>query len=370
MKFSMNTKSLLAQLLAVGGSIENKSTMEVMTHVLIQAKNNTLTLTGVNPKIQLVVSRPVEIDQEGETTAPYKKLVDICKALPPVTGVDLHAKDSQLIVKSGRSRFTMTTIPARDFPNIEDPNTPASVTIVQGKLHNALKKVVHAMAIIDVRHFMKGTLFHIFGDRLNLCATDGHRLALCGAQLSSSSEEMMGIMPSASANILLGLLTPGEKEILVKLGPAHAQIHLPFGDDGSLMLTTMLIDGRFPDYNRVIPDSIANPVHLNCIEMTAALTRTALLSNEKAQNVRLQLTPDLIRLQASNAKQDEAEDSLTVEYSGPSYETGFNYAYLSDALKNVEAPSAVVGFGGPHSAAKITDPSDPTAVFVVMPVKF
>lgn len=369
MKISMNTKALLNQLMAVSGAVENKSTIDVLTHVLIQAENGRLTLTGTNLTLQLIASRPEHIDEPGAVTAPLKKLLDICKNLPALSGIELTATDDKLVVKSGRSRYTMATISAREYPNVERAETPATINVSQAELQRILKKTAHAMASQDVRYYLNGTLLHLHDGQLRAVATDGHRLATCSTPVSAAGTSM-SILRRDTATVLLGLLTASKDEITLRLGSTHMQAVLPLGDDGTLTYISSLVDGKYPDYQRIIPRDSKDSILTSRDEFAQALTRVSLLSDGKFPAGAILVSPDLIRLQLSaKSGTDEANDEVSAEYNGPAIENGFNLTYFIDALKSVEAAQAVLHLASGTTAAKITDPQDDTAVFIVMPCK-
>lgn len=369
MKVLMNTKALLNQLQAISSAVPAKSTMDVLLNVLISASAGQLTLTGTNLSLQLVASHPENIEEPGAVTVPMKKLLDICKNLPAVSGIELSTKDGKLLVKSGRSRYTLATLPASDYPNVERTETPLEVRIPQAQLLRLLKKTSHAMASQDVRYYLNGTLLRLHNGNLIAVATDGHRLAKCSASIGAQGSAL-SILPIATTFALTGLLTTNTAEITVRLGATHIVVDLPFGEGGSLTVFSNLVDGKYPDYTRVIPEASPAPILLQRDEFAQAITRTILVSTAKFRAGRLMASPDLIRLQCvTNNETDEALDEVTVEYNGRSIEVGYNFDYFVEALKCIDGAQALLHITSPTTGAMLTDPQDATAAFVIMPCK-
>lgn len=367
MKLTIQAATLLNQLQAVIGAIPTKAQPEILTHVLINAQTGRLTLTGYNLQLQLVASQSCSIDEPGALTTPAKKLLDILKSLPSTADVKLDAIDGKLVLRAMRSRFSLSTMPAGEFPNVEQIATPIEVQISQQHLQRILKKTAHAMGVNDVRYYLNGVNLDLQDNRLRAVATDGHRMAIAGAEVDSTGETMSCILPDGAANNLSSLLTNSETEITLRLGSQHFHAELPFGDSGRLDFISSLIDGKFPNYNRVIPSRNDKTILATREDLCIAIARVGLVAN-KYKGMRWELTPDCITVSCTDGS-EEASETVTVEYAGTPLELGFNFGYLLDALKTISATTVNLSLGDVSSSAMITDPNDASAMYIVMPMR-
>ena len=363
MKLSAARDVLLKPLQAVIGVVERRQTMPILSNVLLVAKGNELAVTAIDLEVELVAHTEVNVEAGGEITVSGRKLLDICRALPEGSDVDISLTGEKVVVRSGRSKFSLATLPAAEFPSVEDIKAGQTVEVSQEALGRLIEKTHFSMAQQDVRYYLNGMLLETGGSHLRAVATDGHRLALCEAELGGSMQEQQVIVPRKGVLELQRLMS-GEGDVNLELGPNHVRIQL----DG-IRFTSKLIDGRFPEYERVIPQESSNELTADRTAFRGALQRTAILSNEKYRGIRLIIRDSGVVMQAHNPEQEEAEEELEVEYSGEDIEIGFNVNYLLDALGAVEADQVTLSVLDGNSSCLIRQPGRDDAKFVVMPMR-
>ena len=363
MKLSAARDVLLKPLQAVIGVVERRQTMPILSNVLLVAKGNELAVTATDLEVELVAHTEVNVEAGGEITVSGRKLLDICRALPEGSDVDISLTGEKVVVRSGRSKFSLATLPAAEFPSVEDIKAGQTVEVSQEVLGRLIEKTHFSMAQQDVRYYLNGMLLETGGSHLRAVATDGHRLALCEAELGGSIQEQQVIVPRKGVLELQRLMS-GEGDVNLELGPNHVRIQL----DG-IRFTSKLIDGRFPEYERVIPQESSNELTADRTAFRGALQRTAILSNEKYRGIRLIIRDSGVVMQAHNPEQEEAEEELEVEYSGEDIEIGFNVNYLLDALGAVEADQVTLSVLDGNSSCLIRQPGRDDAKFVVMPMR-
>jgi DNA polymerase-3 subunit beta len=363
MKLSAARDVLLKPLQAVIGVVERRQTMPILSNVLLVAKDNGLAVTATDLEVELVAEAEVAVEVGGEITVSGRKLLDICKALPEGSDIDISVSGEKVIVRSGRSKFSLVTLPAAEFPTVEDIKAGQTIEIAQDVLGRLIEKTHFSMAQQDVRYYLNGMLLETGGKHLRAVATDGHRLALCEAELEGSVEEQQVIVPRKGVLELQRLMT-GEGSLNIELGPNHVRIQL----DG-IRFTSKLIDGRFPEYDRVIPKESSNQLTAERGAFKSALQRTAILSNEKYRGIRLIIRDSGVVMQAHNPEQEEAEEELEVEYSGEDIEIGFNVNYLLDALAAVDGDEVTLSVLDGNSSCLIRQPGKDDSKFVVMPMR-
>ncbi len=364
MKLRAARETLLKPLQAVIGVVERRQTMPILANVLLVAKNGTLSITATDLEVELVATAEVDIESGGEVTVPGRKLLDICRALPDGAEVAVSQTGDKLAVRSGRSKFSLATLPAAEFPTVEDIDATQTLDVPQGILVRLLEKTHFSMAQQDVRYYLNGLLLETGGKHLRAVATDGHRLALCQQELKGAKlKEQQVIVPRKGVLELQRLLT-GEGAVTMELGSNHVRVQL----DG-IRFTSKLIDGRFPEYERVIPKETSNRLAADRGALRGALQRTAILSNEKYRGIRLIIRDSGVTIQAHNPEQEEAEEELEVEYSGEDIEIGFNVNYLLDALGAIESDSVSVAVQDSNSSCLLREPDSEDTRFVVMPMR-
>jgi DNA polymerase-3 subunit beta len=365
MKLNAAREALLKPLQAVIGVVERRQTMPILANVLLVAKNGRLSVTGTDLEVELVASTDVEVGNAGEVTVPGRKLLDICRALPDKAEVTISLSGEKVTVRSGKSKFTLTTLPAAEFPTVEDINAGESLELPQASLGRLLEKTHFSMAQQDVRYYLNGLLLETGKKHLRAVATDGHRLALCQIGIDSGAKvpEKQVIVPRKGVLELQRLMS-GEGSLKLELGSNHIRIQL----DG-IRFTSKLIDGRFPEYERVIPQDTTNKVLADRQVLRGALQRTAILSNEKYRGIRLVIRKDSVVLQAHNPEQEEAEEELDVDYQGDDIEIGFNVNYLLDALGAIEGEEVSLAVVDGNSSCLLRKPDDDDCKYVVMPMR-
>ncbi len=365
MKLTAAREDFLAPLQSVIGVVERRQTMPVLANVLLSARDNRLSITGTDLEVELVATRMVSVQQAGDITIPGRKLLDIFKALPEKTSVTLSTEGERVSIRGGRSRFSLTSLPATDFPVIEEINAQQTLTLEQGEFRRLIDKTHFSMAQQDVRYYLNGLLLETDGKSLRAVATDGHRLAICEMALKeqAKSGQQQVIVPRKGVLELQRILgTDGSIELAIGTNHVRAQI-------GDIRFTSKLIDGRFPEYGRVIPASPSKKVEADRESLRAALQRTAILSNEKYRGIRLTARTDLLVIQAHNPEQEEAEDQVEVSYKGDEVEIGFNVNYLLDALAAIETEKVEIGLTDANSSCLIYAPGTTHTRYVVMPMR-
>ncbi len=364
MKVSATREHLLEALQSVIGVVERRQTMPILSNVLLSARDNRLRITGTDLEVELVAAAEVTVQQAGDVTVPGRKLLDIVRNIPDKAQVTLSRENDKVLVRGGRSRFSLSSLPASEFPLIEDINAQYSLELRAQDFRRLIDKTHFAMAQQDVRYYLNGTLLETDGKALRAVATDGHRLSWCEVALSGKSRETHQIILPRKGVLELQRLLDGEGDIEVAIGSNHIRIQI-----GEVRFTSKLIDGKFPEYGRVIPASPPRIMSAPKDAMRAALQRTAILSNEKYRGVRLTFAPSLLTVQAHNPEQEEAEDQLEVGFAGDELEIGFNVSYLLDALAAIETETVEVGLTDANSSCLIRAPGDTTVKYVVMPMR-
>ncbi|MDX1405402.1 MAG: DNA polymerase III subunit beta [Woeseiaceae bacterium] len=364
MKLSANRETLLQPLQAVIGVVERRQTMPILANVLLAAKDGQLAVTATDLEVELVANAEVQIDTAGEVTVPGRKLLDICRALPDGAEVSMSLGGEKLAVKSGRSRFSLMTLPAAEFPTVEDISAEQTVSVPQDKLARLLDKTHFSMAQQDVRYYLNGMLLETGGNHLRAVATDGHRLALCEVELEQTDLPQQQVIVPRKGVLELQRLLDGDEALEVLFGSNHVRIQLK-----GIRYTSKLIDGRFPEYDRVIPKDTSNQLTADRETLRGALQRTAILSNEKYRGIRLIIRSGSLTLQAHNPEQEEAEEELEIGYSGDDIEIGFNVNYLLDALSAIESEEVALAVVDGNSSCLLREPGNEQNKYVVMPMR-
>ena len=364
MKFSAQREVILKPLQTVIGVVERRQTMPILANVLLSAHDGNLAVTASDLEVELKASIELEVEAEGDITVPGRKLLDICRALPEGANIKFALSGDRVTVRSGRSRFTLCTLPATEFPTVEEINARHSVKLTQAQAKRLLEKTHFAMAQQDVRYYLNGLLLELDDGKLRAVATDGHRLALCEIELDEAPSGSHQVIVPRKGVMELQRLLDGDAEVVISIGSNHLRVEV-----GHIRFTSKLIDGRFPEYSRVIPQSIGSSLTADRDLLRQALHRTSILSNEKYRGIRLELKSEGLTIQANNPEQEEAEEEVEVDYSGEPLEIGFNVNYLLDALGAVDGGSVVVGLSDSNSSCLISSPDSETAKYVVMPMR-
>ncbi|MEZ5582374.1 MAG: DNA polymerase III subunit beta [Candidatus Competibacteraceae bacterium] len=366
MKLAAKREKLLKPLQHVVGVVERRQTLPILSNVLIVAKDNTLNFTATDLEVELAATTEIPIDEPGETTLPARKLVDILRALPEDATVTLSGEGERVSLRCGRSRFSLATLPAANFQTLEELPFEGQLRLAQRDLKMLIERTHFAMAQQDVRYYLNGLLFEVEGNQLRAVATDGHRLAFCvvPAETNPATLNHQAIIPRKGIQELLRLLSEVDAEALLNIGTNHVQAIL-----GEIRFTSKLIDGKFPDYHRVIPRPNDQLMIVDRLMLREALARAAILSSEKHRGIRLQAEERLLRIQAHNPEHEEAEEELEVDYQGGPLEIGFNVTYLLDALGALPSESVQLSLADANSSCLIRESAEGDSKYVVMPMR-
>jgi DNA polymerase-3 subunit beta len=338
--------------------------MPILANVLLAAKDGQVAVTATDLEVELVANVDVDVEAPGEVTVPGRKLLDICRALPDEADVSMSLSGEKLSVKSGRSKFSLMTLPAAEFPRVGEIDAGSSVAVSQATLAKLLDKTHFSMAQQDVRYYLNGLLLETGDKCLRAVATDGHRLALCEVDLEEQKLPEQQVIVPRKGVLELQRLMEGDGDLQVELGSNHVRIQLP-----GIRYTSKLIDGRFPEYERVIPQDTANQLTTDREAFRGALQRTAILSNEKYRGIRLIIKKDGLLLQAHNPEQEEAEEEVEIAYDGDDIEIGFNVNYLLDALAAIESEEVALAVVDGNSSCLLREPGNDESKYVVMPMR-
>jgi DNA polymerase-3 subunit beta len=336
----------------------------VLANVLLSVEGGRLSITATDLEVELVSGTDVSVLQPGDITVPGRKLLEILRALPERSSVSLAGEGEKMVIKAGRSRFSLSTLPASEFPVIEDINAQQSVQIPRADLLRLLEKTHFSMAQQDVRYYLNGMLLEMDGQVLRAVATDGHRLAMCeGTLVAKAKASQQVIVPRKGVLELQRILnSDGIAELAIGTNHVRAQV-------GDVRFTSKLIDGRFPEYSRVIPAAPAAAIKADRDVLRQALQRTAILSNEKYRGIRITVKRNVVTVQAHNPEQEEAEEDIEVSYEGNDLEVGFNVNYLLDALAAIDGAEVELGLTDSNSSCLIRSPGAGSARYVVMPMR-
>lgn len=366
MQFAISHETLLRPLQLVSGSLGGRPTLPILSNVLLIVEDDRLSMTGTDLEVEMIGRVALEGSvQPGKTTVPARKLLDICRGLPESAPINFVLEGDRLILRSGRSRFSLSTLPAEEFPNIEDWESLLEFDISQLELKRLIESTLFSMASQDVRYYLNGMLFEATGRSLRTVATDGHRLATCRRDVVTQElPEQQLILPRKGVLELVRLLENEDKPIRLQMG----RNNLRAVSEG-FVFTSKLVDGRFPDYRRVMPRNSDKYVLADREGLRQAFARAAILSNDKLRGVRLNLQPNLLRITANNPEQEEAEELLDVSYPGPELEIGFNVSYVLDVLNTLKCEQIRVSLSDSVSSAIIEDFENQDAQYVVMPMR-
>ncbi len=351
---------------SVSGIVERRHTLPILANVMIRKTGSALQFTTSDLEIQIRTTAELDGDTGNfTTTVGARKLIDILRTMPADQTVSLESSQSKLILKGGKSKFTLQTLPAEDFPLVQEAaNFGPKFSVPQKTLKDLLGQVSFSMAVHDIRYYLNGILFVAEGKQLSLVATDGHRLAFASATLDVEVPKQEVILPRKTVLEMQRLLSDAEGAIEMQFASNQAKFSF-----GGMEFVTKLVEGKFPDYNRVIPKNHKNAIVLGRQPLLASLQRTAILTSDKFKGVRLNIDPGTLRVASNNAEQEEAVDELDIDYSGDSIEIGFNVTYLIDVLTNMEQDMVKVELSDSNSSALVTIPENQSFKYVVMPMR-
>jgi DNA polymerase-3 subunit beta len=366
MHFTIQREALLKPLQLVAGVVERRQTLPVLSNVLLVVEGKQLSLTGTDLEVELVGRVALqELAEPGEITVPARKLMDICKSFSSDALIDIRLDEQKLIIKAGRSRFTLSTLPANDFPTAEEGPGSLNFTLSQAKLRRLIERTSFAMAQQDVRYYLNGMLLEVGANALRAVATDGHRLAMCSMATGiEQADRHQVIIPRKGILELARLLTEEDGQVAIVLGQHHIR-----AATGDFTFTSKLVDGKFPDYERVLPRGGDKLVVGDRQVLREAFNRTAILSNEKYRGIRLLLATGTLKIQANNPEQEEAEEEVPVDYTGAELEIGFNVSYLLDVLGVMTTDQVRIILSDSNSSALVQEAENDESAYVVMPMR-
>lgn len=368
MKFSVPRETILKQLQLVVGVVERRQTLPILSNVLIELDGSSgrLAVTGTDLEVEVVSHSNLDGAGYvgGEVTVAARKLLDICRSLPEQATINFSSENNQALITSGRSKFTLATQPANEFPRVEEGSGELEFACTAAELKQLIDKTAFAMAHQDVRYYLNGMLWEATEGQLRAVATDGHRLAMTTLNLPVSSQSrVQSILPRKGVVELSRLLTE-EDEVKVVIGENHLRVK----SDG-FHFTSKLVDGAYPDYDRVIPRDGALCITGDRETLRHAFSRTAILSNEKYRGVRLAFSDNLLTMSATNPEQEEAEEEVEVSYNGEEFEVGFNVSYILDVLNTLNGDTVSFSLSDANSSALLEDVSETNSVYVIMPMR-
>ena len=365
MKFTISREVLLQPLSQVVGVVERRQTLPVLANFMLAARNGRLTVTGTDMEVELISSVAANVSQEGEITVPARKMLDIVKALPDGASISFSVSDEKATLSAGRSRFTLATLPASEFPATDQVEALENISVAEPILKKMLDKTSFAMANQDVRYYLNGLLFDFVDGQLKAIATDGHRLAICDLDSAVSiGNDRQLIVPRKGVLELSRMLSGDGDEVVLGIGRNHVRLV-----KGDTTFTSKLIDGRFPDYRAVIPVGADKQMLVDTASFIQALQRAAILSNEKYKGVRLEASGDVIKIIAHNPQHEEAVEEIEAELNFERLAVGFNVTYLLDALTAIDTELVSLELKDANSSCLVSAPDSNVNRHVVMPLK-
>ncbi len=365
MQISINRDELLKPLSYVAGVVERRQTLPILSNVRLRCYGGILELTGTDLEVEVITTIKLGGVQEGEAAIPARKLYDICRALPGQAEIKITVDGERARIQSGKSRFTLLTLPTADFPSVEAGGWDLELSLAEQDLKRLLDKTQFCMAHQDVRYYLNGLLLELKQGSLQAVATDGHRMGLSEVKLGQvASEDRQAIVPRKGVQEISRFLDSSERQVELKLSRNHVQV----GVEG-ITLTSKLIDGRFPDYTQVVPSNQQKIARIDRLLLREALGRAAILANEKYRGIRLTLSTEKAIINAHNPEQEEAQEEIAADYSGEELEIGFNVNYVIEAINGLEGEEVELGLNDANSSCTLQAPNQPQTRYIVMPMR-
>ncbi len=365
LKIKTTNAKLLGPLQQVTGIVERRHTLPILSNVLVTTSGKQAEFLATDLEVQITSKAELDGVAEGSVTAGARKLYDILRSLPEDAEVSLEAKENRMVVRAGKSRFNLQTLPAADFPRmVEAKDASKTLTLPQKALRDSLQLVQFAMAVQDIRYYLNGVLFSVDGETLRVVATDGHRLSYASRSLGADHGSVEAILPRKTVLELIKLLGETDDPVSLEIGSNQARFSF-----GGIEIVSKIVEGQCPDYPKLIPTTHKNRVTLDRATLAQSLNRAAILSNEKIRGVRLVFTKDSLAIICTNNEQEEAEEGLAVEYDGEPLDIGFNISYLLDVLNHVDSSTVTVAMGDSNSSALVQIPGRDDFKYVVMPMR-
>lgn len=365
MKFTLTREALLKPLQVVCGVVERRQTLPILSNVYVSVSNNVLRLITTDLDVELLTETNLIAAEDGEVTVAARKFLDICRALPEGASLDISDNNGKVVLKAGKSRFSLSTLPVDEFPQIQKINSNISISMLAFDLKSLIDKTHFAMAQQDVRYYLNGVLFEITESRLRAVATDGHRLSICDCSITSNSANVIqAIIPRKGVLELQRLITNPDGTIALSISENHMRAEFE-----GITYTTKLVDGKFPDYDRVIPQNTTKKVVADRVLLKESLYRASILSNEKYRGVRIKVSRTGLVASTSNPELEEAEEHISVDYSGEDLEIGFNVTYIIEALSAISCSEIDLLFTDGNSSCLIQPRDTKDCRHVIMPMR-
>ena len=365
MQIQIEREKLLKPVSMVVGVVERRQTLPILSYLLLRATDGKISFTGTDLEVEMISEVEGQVDKSGEATLPARKFFDICRALPENATVSLSKQGEKVIVKAGRSRFSLATLATTDFPKVETGSFKEAVSVSSHELKRLFERTAFCMAQQDVRYYLNGLYLETEGKRLRAVATDGHRMAVADTVCESSgSSSLQIIVPRKAIQEMGRFLADTDEELRLEISANHVRLAIK-----EATFTSKLIDGKFPDYTKVIPNNQSKLVHLNREAFRQALGRVAILANEKYRGIRLNLEEGRLKVTAHNPEQEEAVEEIETSYTGEALEIGFNVNYLMDATAAIESGEVVLGLNDSTSSCTIQAPGSESPQYIVMPMR-
>lgn len=371
MKFIIDKEKLYKPLQLISGAVSSHPNLAILSNILLEVKEGILYLTATDTEIELRANVALDMEyEEGAITIPARKFLDICRSLSDTSSIKFSLEDTQVLMQVGRSRYTLSSLPATDFPNVDEWESLVQFDVKQKVLQRLIESCQFSMAQQDVRYYLNGMYFETEGNVLRTVSTDGHRLSKSAFEQSSESfADHNIIIPRKGVVELSRLLVDPDEDVSILIGKSNIRVLV-----GNYNFTSKLVDGNYPDYKMVIPQHATNELVANREELKAALSRAGILSNEKFRGVRFNFENNLLKLTANNPQQEKAEEVLDVQYSGTPLEIGFNVTYVIDVMNNIKSDFVRLSFTDANTSVLIeateTSETDPVSnVYIVMPIR-
>lgn len=365
LNFTIDREQILKPLQQVAGSLSGRPTLPILGNLLMQVSDNTLALTATDLEVEMVARVALhQAHASGAITVPARKFFDICRGLPDKSAITVSQEEGRILIRSGRSRFSLATLPASDFPNLDDWHVDVEFSLTHATLKRLIETTQFSMAHQDVRYYLNGMLLETDGREIRTVATDGHRLALCTMPIAEPLKQYAIIVPRKGVSELARLVGDNDTPLHIQIGAGNIRVQVD-----NYLFTSKLVDGRFPDYRRVLPRNPDKLLSAQCDLLKQAFMRAAILSNEKMRGIRLLIAHNQLTITANNPEQEEAEEIVDVVYQGEGIEIGFNVSYVLDVLNALKCEQVHLRLTDSVSSVQIEDATGESAVYVVMPMR-
>lgn len=365
MKLTIQRESLLQPLQSVCSVVEQRPSQPILSSILLSILDETLSLTGTDLEIEIIAHTHIKATEQGKNTLPARKFMDICKTLPEGSILDLEIKEGKAMIRSGRSRYVLATLNASDFPNLDPMSSSLELTLPQRQLKYLIQKTQFAMAHQDVRYYLNGLLLELTPQSIRAVATDGHRLAMSELHIETKVDEnKQVIVPRKGVLELARLLHNNDEPVHLQLDQNHIKASLQ-----DLSFTSKLIDGKFPDYTRVLPQETTIELNGDRESLCQAFSRASVLCNEKYRGMRLHMSNGLLRATVQNPEQEKAEEEVEIDYQGEEFEIGFNITYFLDVLNAIDTERVAIKMFDANSSCLVQGIKDNASQYVIMPMR-